>query len=324
MIIEKLTVPFGEANEILEHLADIFGEKEREIESEQLLGRELESNTDIVIRATDGKKLLGAVHATIPKSESNIAGLSAMFTTPESRGLGIGKMLFGAIVSELERMNVTAMFLGTGEPIAEKLYASFGFRYLYGSGVMIRLARGGPVDYFKERYSAPVGKITVSEGSAVARIPIIPLALLHLSDLVYDVNLELVNPCFVTQRSCMGLYPKYIACRRMGGNFFSATDEKGTLGAMATIMPITSGGYRFDVFSCPSFENSLHGLLECAKHSVGAQNSHNGDAKIYMDIANADKKKQITATSLGFTAESDSVIRIGEFSLESKRYLLNI
>lgn len=281
MEIITCTAPF-DAEEMLCRLEEIFGKEERQLETPQLTGREIAFNRDIALLAMENGRLLGAIHGTIPHHDPHLAGLSAMFTTPEARGTGLGRKLFGQLVQTLEDMGVTAMVLGTSNPVGEKLYASYGFRYLYGSGVMARFACGSVADFHRERFEAPKGKIAVEEGDPKMRIPIVPLTLSRLKYKVYDMNLGLVNPELKTQPSCMGLYPKYMALQENGGRYFGAYDERGVLGAAATV---TADG-QFDGFACPGWEQSLE---EMFRLSGGT----------HMLVAEGDREKESLAAQLG-------------------------
>ncbi len=281
MEIITCTAPF-DAEEMLSWLEKIFGVGERLLETPQLNGEEIAYNRDIVLLAKENGKLLGAIHGTIPHHEPHLAGLSAMFTTPEARGTGLGRKLFGKLVETLENEGVTAMVLGTSNPIGEKLYASFGFRYLYGSGVMARFAAGSVADFNRARFDTPKGEIHIEEGSPKMRIPIVPLTLSRLKYKVYDINLGLINPELKTQPSCMGLFPKCLSLQENGGRFYGAYDEAGVLGAVATV---TADGC-FDGFAYPAWESALEEMFR------------KGSAT-HMLIADGDEEKSALAARLG-------------------------
>ena len=289
MEIKLYTAPF-DAEQMLCRLEEIFGIEERLLETPQLTGLETSENKDIVFLAMEDGVLLGAIHGTIPKKEPQIAGLSAMFTTPQARGTGLGRKLFGKMVETLEIMGVKAMFLGTSNPVAEKLYASFGFRYLFGSGVMARFSEGAVADFHKSRFVAPKGTIRIEKGSAEMRIPIVPLALSRLQYKIYDANLGIANPEVLTQFSCMGLYPKYMALK---GSFFGAWDEAGVLGAAATV---TEDGC-FDGFGWPAYEDALQKIF-C---KAGAS---------HMIVADADEAKIALANSLGLHRAEETKLQL--------------
>ena len=285
-------VPF-DAEEMLCRLEEIFGKEEHLLEAPQLTGKEIKENRDIVVLAKKDGRLAGAIHGTIPKHEPHIAGLSAMFTTPDTRGTGQGRILFGRMVETLETMGVKAIFLGTSNPVAEKLYASFGFRYLFGSGVMARFSEGAVAEFNKNRFAAPKGAIHIEEGSAKMRIPIVPLALSRLKYKIYDANLGFVNPNVLTQFSCMGLYPKYMALENSGGRCYGVYDEAGVLGAVATV---TADGC-FDGFGWPAYEGALKEIFQKARGR-------------YMTVADGDEAKRSFAESLGLQKAEETKLYI--------------
>ena len=294
--------PF-DAEEMLSKLEEIFGKEERLLETPQLTGREASENTDIVLLAKKNGSLVGAIHGTIPKHDPHLAGLSAMFTTQEARGIGLGKKLFGQMVETLESRGATAIFLGTSNPIAEKLYASFGFRYLFGSGVMARFSSGAAVDFTKSRFDAPAGTIHIEEGSPKMRIPIVPLTLSRLGYKIYDANLGLVNPEVLSQYSCMGLYPRYMELAEQGGRYFGAYDEAGVLGAAATA---TEDG-RFDGFAYPAFEEALQETFRKTNAS-------------YMVVADMDDAKIALAEKLGLHKAEETFITVKGIAFPAHNY----
>ena len=110
---------------------------------------------------------------------------------------------------------------------------------------------------------------------------------------VLDVNTGLFHRDFVTQRSCMGLYPRYDTLLKNGGHFYAAMDEDGVLGAILSTMP-TETGIRADFYCCDGFEGLLPKLMETCKDTV------------YLQIAECDSKKQELAQKLGFSPVSEA------------------
>ncbi len=267
----------------LELIERIFGKDERMLETPQLDGSEVEYNDDIVYLAKDGDTVLGMVHATIPKFLPMLAGLSGVCTTPEARGRGIGKLLFGKIVEEIDSLGVKVAVLGTGNPIAAKMYSSFGFNYLPCSGVMIRLKDGGVVDFTRELYEKPVGKITLTDGTPEMRIPIIPLVLQSSDSLILDRNIDLCLTYFFAQRCCMSLYPRYIKLAKAGGRYFGVYDERRVLGGIASIIADSNCEYRVDFFVQKGFESVIPTLFEKAREI---------SCEFYVEIAEDDKVKR--------------------------------
>lgn len=287
MELIRRTAPY-DASAALRLLEDTFGMEEVLVEAPQLDGRELAANRDIVWEAWEEDRLLGTIHATIPLACPQICGLSAMATAPAARGRGLGRLLFAKILEEVDAQGVKAAFLGTSNPIAAKLYRSLGFSFIPGSHVMVRYLQGDTVDFCRENYTPVCNDFRILADDSAIRIPLIPLAVIGGNTKILDVNTSLFHRDFVTQRSCMGLYPRYDTLLSKGGHFYAAVDGRGILGAMVSTMP-TDDGTRADFFCCDGFENVLPQLLEACGE------------KVYLQIAECDNKKQAMAKALGFS-----------------------
>ena len=287
MELIRRTVPY-DASAALQLLEDTFGYEEVEVEAPQLTGKEVAVNKDIVWEAWENDLLVGTIHVTIPRSCPTVCGLSAMVTHPSVRGKGLGRILFAKIIEEFESQGVTAAFLGTSNPIAAKLYHSLGFSFLSGSHVMVRYCRGDTVDFCREHYTPVREDCRILIDDSAIRIPMIPLVLMGGNTKVLDVNTGLFHRDFVTQRSCMGLYPRYETLLAKGGHFYAAVDAQGIVGAILSTMP-TEAGTRADFFCCDGFEGLLPKLMDSCKETV------------YLQIAERDTKKQELAKTLGFS-----------------------
>ncbi|MBQ4120332.1 MAG: GNAT family N-acetyltransferase [Clostridia bacterium] len=310
MELKKFIAPF-DAEEPLKYLEQIFGIEERLLEECQLNGSETDFNTDIVYLAYEDNTLLGMIHATIPKATPHIAGLSAMFTTPAARGKGLGNILFKAIVDEVSSHNVRLTVLGTCNPIAAKLYAKYGFAFCPGSNVMARFSSGNMVDFTNDYYTVPKGKITVSHGNQAMRIPIVPLVLQTNLPLILDINTKIFNSNTITQRSCMGLFPRYEELRKHGGDYFMAFDDSGTLGAAASVCRMDDGTFRGDFFSLPSFEYAIPEML---------QKMEDDFSNVYFEIAKNDTVKKKHLEENGFKPIGDSYCKTDEFTINTVKY----
>ena len=293
MQITRYVAPFN-CKGMLSLLENAFGLEEAALEKPQLDGSETEYNSDIVYIAHENEKVLGTIHATIPHAWPKIAGLSGMVTAPEARGTGLGRKLFGEIVKDIDSLGVETTFLGTSNPIAQKLYSSFGFSYLFGSCVMMRTVKGGFVDFDREAYGEAPKNIAVREGAPDMRIPIIPLTLQRTKQILLDCNTGLINCNLMTQCSCMGLFPKYMDLKSKGGSFFGAYSDSGVLGAVASVIP-TDDGMRCDFFYADNFESAVAPLLNACRKSVG---------EVYFQIANGDVKANLVK-EFGAVARSE-------------------
>ena len=288
MELIRRVVPY-DASAALRLLEDTFGYGEVVVEAPQLMGAEAAVNKDIVWEAWEGDLLVGTIHTTIPKACPTVCGLSAMATHPSVRGKGLGRILFTKIIEEFESQGVTAAFLGTSNPIAAKLYHSLGFSFLPGSHVMVRYSHGDTVDFFREHYAPVREDCRILIDDSAIRIPMIPLVLMGGNTKVLDVNTGLFHRDFVTQRSCMGLYPRYEMLLARGGHFYAAVDAQGIVGAILSTKP-TEAGIRADFYCCDGFEGLLSKLMDSCEETV------------YLQIAECDSKKQELAKALGFSS----------------------
>ena len=294
MELIRRIVPY-DASAALKLLEDTFGYEEVVVEAPQLMGAEVTANKDIVWEAWENDQLMGTIHATIPRCCPTICGLSAMATHPSVRGKGLGRILFAKIIEEFESQGVTTAFLGTSNPIAAKLYHSLGFSFLSGSHVMVRYHKGDTVDFCRENYTSVREDCRILKDDSSIRIPMIPLTLMGGNTKVLDVNTGLFHRDFVTQRSCMGLYPRYDALLKKGGHFYAAFDDSGVTGALLSTMS-TEAGIRADFYCCDGFEGLLPKLLEACEEPI------------YLQIAECDEKKQEMAHQLGFSPVGESAL----------------
>lgn len=308
MELVRYTAPFDCAD-MLQILADIFGEYEAILETPQLDGTEQDQNLDIVYLAKEDNMILGTIHATIPKAFPTLCGISAMCTTAQARGKGIGRILFAKIVEELEQLNVKTMFLGTGNMIAAKLYHSLGFSYLPCSNVMVRFSEGDLVDFNRVMYQPEPASCRIEPGNASMRIPIIPLILHKGPFMMLDCNTNLMDCSRIPQFSCMSLYPRYLNLASEGGAFWGAYSESGVLGAIASVKP-TDLGMRADFFGCNSFSDALPALMmQCEARAK----EHS--AELYLQIADADCAKQKWAATCGYHRTQDIIMNMNDLLL---------
>jgi len=281
-----------------------FGAAEAALEAPQLDGSECGHNLDILYVATEGNTLLGTIHATIPHRCPTLAGLSGMCTAPAARGTGLGRILFTKILEEIDNLGVETAYLGTGNPIAAKLYHSLGFSFLPGSNVMVRYKCGDTVDFTRRIFGPAPTQVQILPGDPSMRIPLIPLVLHRGSLKVLDRNTGLMSSREMLQRSCMGLYPKYAALP----GFWSAVGEAGTLGAVASIAK--NEEMVADFFCCDSFTDTVPQLLDtCCEH--GATCLH---------IADYDDQKRAIVQALGYRPCEPTAIQIGAFTLPATVY----
>ena len=294
----------------LDLIEEIFGKFERDLETPQLDGTETKYNKDVIFIATEGDTVLGMIHVTVPIHAPYLAGVSGVCTTEAARGKGIGKALFKAAVDELDELGVKYSVLGTGNPIAAKMYSSFGFSYMQNSSVMIRLKEGGVVDFYRELYGSAVGKITVADETAAMRIPTVPLMLYLHDSPILDINIGVLSTLHVPEVCCMSLYPRYMALKAEGGRVLTATDERGVLGAFASIQKDGCGVNRIDFFSHPSFDSALPEMIS----TLIPEDDY------YFEVSVSDGRKTELLEKLGYSSFAEGVYKHGAVILPTVKY----
>ncbi len=307
MQITRYTSPF-EYEKLLALIEQTFGTFEAQLELPQMNGDEAEQNTDWIYIAEEDGEILGTVHATIPKKAQKFCGVSGVCTTPAARGKGVSKKLFARMMEDIDAAGVQISVLGTGNPIAAKLYSSFGFEYLSCSGVMIRLKGLDIVNYTQNLFGADPGKVKIVDGSADFRIPMILLALLAPQGLL-DCNTNLYSKGFFSQTCCMSLFQRYRSLAMNGGRYYGAIGQNGELGAMASVMH-TEKGIRADFFFVNGFDKAAPLLLEKCEE----------DGPVYLQIPDSSKIKIQIAQDLGYAPVETVMQEYGGWTTPAKIY----
>ncbi|MBR2343933.1 MAG: GNAT family N-acetyltransferase [Clostridia bacterium] len=309
MEIEIIKAPF-DATEVLDLIEKTFGKGERALEAAQLDGSEADCNDDVVFVAREAGVLLGTIHITVPKKNPTVSGISGFVTSEAARGKGIGSRLFAAAVEYVDTIGVETSFLGTGNPHAAKMYEKNGFRYIYGTGVMIRTRLGHECDFNDKYMDLPVGPFSISENSPALRISIVPLVVYKSSSVIYDINTDIVSSSCMTQTSCMGLFPRYMRLKEAGGAYYFAADERGTVGAVMSVKPMEDGN-RVDFFYTDAFSRALPDMLACVQMKYD---------NIYFETAARDERKISVIKGLGYERTESGVYCYRDFEIKTLKF----
>lgn len=303
-----------ECDKIVNIWAEIFGMEEALLEKPQIDGRETSYNRDIMFVAYEGEKVVGTIHATFPKEHMSICGLSGMCTHPDVRGTGLGRILFQKIVEETEALGAEYTFLGTGNPLAAKLYHSCGFSFLPGSNVMVRFRNGDRFDMDRRFFVNKPERVQISEGTPSMRIPMIPFVLYRGPHLLMDRNTGILSSDVVTQVSCMGLYPRYMDLSENGGSWYTAFDaDSGIPGALLSKVP-TEDGIRADFFYTEGFRETAETLLD----------TFASEDRIYFIVSERDTEKQELLRRKGYQPAGKTIESVREFLIPCIRYIRNL
>ena len=184
---------------------------------EALLGEEApHSRITVYTRRLNGR-LAGACLVASSDATRGIGGLGEVATTPASRRTGIASALTQQALDDFEARGGQAMFLGTVNPAAARIYHRLGWRKLAGARLMLKVASGASpeewfVDYFRALRTAPV---EVRAPSPADRAPMIPLLVSPHDWRTLDANTGMQSTRYAVQDSCLGaVSPIRRHCRR--------------------------------------------------------------------------------------------------------------
>jgi GNAT superfamily N-acetyltransferase len=265
---------------------------------EVLEGAEQAVNRNLVYLAREGSELVGTCQLTVGCSNVRLGGLGEVATAVSHRRRGIGSTLSSQARDEFLGLGGEALFLGTVNPLAGRLYHDLGWRKFAGANVMCLLAGGRDpaeflLDYFRDR-----GHVEVSVGRAAHRLEMIPLIIDPHAWRMLDANLALFSTRYTDQDSCMGLFPRYQAVRDEGaGEWFVATTETGCLVGLATARSRGPEVVQVDGFSQAGFPGVQREMLDRCLHWSRARQAGRCEAL----IAGCDEEKMQAFSLLGFS-----------------------
>ena len=214
------------------------------------------------------------------------------------------------ILEEADEEGAEYTFLGTGNPIAAKLYHSCGFSFLPGSNVMARFRNGDRLDMDRKFFMNRPEKVSIMEGTPALRIPLIPFILYRGPLFLMDRNTGIFNSDYVTQLSCMGLYPRYKKLSELGG-FWRAAIDAGTNMPGALLSVESSGkGKCADFFYTEGFREAAEKLLDTVS----------SEKDVFFIISERDTEKQKLLLKKGYRKAGRSEEKVREFSIPCVRF----
>ena len=292
----EVPVPESLSNELTSFWTEVFGAPDEDL-SPVLAGEELAHNADTIYLRRRGERLAGTCLLTVPKALPTLGGFGEVATDPEFRGTGIATELCGQSVEDFTAGGGQALFLGTGNPDAARVYHRLGWRKLAGANVMALIASGDSpegflVDLFREPAPAAVGA-----GSAADRVPMVPLILSPHDWQVMDANAGTLSTRHSLQGGCMSLYPRYTAVAKDGrGAWFSAKTADGRAVGLSTARLDGGGECQVDGFTHGDHQSAWQGLIE----SAAGWGAAHGAATSWAAVSVEDEDKMALFESLGF------------------------
>jgi len=215
-----------------------------------LAGDECHANKDIVYVTRLENQIVSTCHLTVSRCDSRLGGLGEVGTHPQHRGRGFARQLCQQAAAEFDSLDGEALYLGTTNPMAARLYESLGWRYLPRTRVMLRTAnRSANNEKYLEQYFQGHSdhRLQIEPGGAQHRILMIPLIVNSDNSTVLDYNAQLLSVRTTEQQSCLRLYPRYQTVARHG-QWFAARREQGPMLGIASVRLSDKGAAHVDAF----------------------------------------------------------------------------
>lgn len=295
----KLDVPLPEtlASKLHAFWGRIFGVLNAPLEL--FLGSEQHHNANIVYMAHQGGHLAGTCLLTVSKTVPTLGGLGEVATEPGLRRGGVATELCRMAVEYFREQGGEALFLGTGNPDAARIYYRLGWRRLAGSNIWLNVTSDqSPEEFMADYFRTIKSAITVAPANPTARIPMIPLIATPHDWQVLDANVDgQFSTRHRTQLSTMGQYPKYQAVSEHGlGAWFTASSGDGQVVGISTARLDEDGRCQIDAFTHHRFDDCWESLARASMNWGHSQNS----TALRVQVSVEDENKKALFESLGF------------------------
>ena len=290
-------------DELMELWLPIFQEG-IDLTREALLGEEAShSRITVYTRRIDGR-LAGACLVASSHGMPSLGGLGEVATSPQARRSGIATALTQQALDDFRARGGQALFLGTVNPAAARVYHRLGWRKLSGANLMLNVLNGNSpeeffVDYFRRVSEMPVAVRTPSPAD---RAPMIPLLVAPHDWQALDFNTGMLSTRYAVQDSCLGLYRRYNAIASEGrGAWFSASTDAGQVVGLSTARLDDDGGCRVDGFTHIHHIGAWEALIRAAVDWGSDMNA----LRVYATVSVEDEEKRAMFESIGFTGASE-------------------
>ena len=297
----RYETPIGEelAKELFTFWERIFGPEDPDIPIGVFLGDEAEHNRHVVLLERDSGNLVGTAGIMTPRANREFAGIGEVATRPEYRGRGIAGRLCQQAIDEFVANGGEAVFLGTENPDAARIYHRLGWRRIANSTVYANIINGdSPEEYLADYFRTP-SNVQIVPGDASLRVPMIPLLLTPHDWQILDGNLPtpMISTRYATQNSCMGLCRKYYyLVKRDDADWFAAKTSDQRLVGISTAWIDDENVCHIDGFIHARFNDTYDALISSAIEWGTQRSSVGFVAKLFVE----DDEKRGHFERLGF------------------------
>ena len=281
-------------------------------------GDERSFNRDTFYLLEQGGRTVGSSHLTTAVGNSELSGLGEVGTAPQCRGKGIASRLCRAARDDFLAAGGQALFLGTVNPVAARIYHRLGWRKMPGSTIWALIASGESPESFLVDYFRASDEVGVEPGSPAQRVPMIPLIIAPHDWRVLDANVELYSTRYLEQNSCMGLYPRYAKLvEQCAGAWFAARTRDGRLVGLASARPDGEGACQVDGFVHGRYAGSWVDLMRAAIDWAGG--------RCWVRVCVEDEEKGACLKDLGFVDGGPSEpFVMGDRTVEAVRLVAGV
>tara|TARA_Y100000768_G_scaffold387475_1_gene378920 strand:- start:10 stop:972 length:963 start_codon:yes stop_codon:yes gene_type:complete len=292
-------------------------EKNIDINKNLLSGSEVKSNQIKLYVYEKAATVLSSAIIIINNNNPSISGVGEVCTSVNSRGKGLANTLCEKMVDDYFLNNQSrAIFLGTINPVAEKIYKSLGWQMIKNTNVMFNSKNQDDFESFLLTYNKPNSTKIITKGNSDFRISIIPFVLSQRSKNQIDLNskVNLINKL----SSCLGLYNKYDSLYVKKGNWFSVSDNENRLFSIVSYLEKEDKKFRIDGLFNYLYYDEAKKLVEFVINKLVNQKPN----KISVEIYKKDTSKLQMFHELGFIEKNNIQKKIDGKDLEFKEFIL--
>ncbi len=261
-----------------------------------LIGAEAKFNSDLFYSISPDGETAATSHVTVARRDPEIGGLGEVATATRHRRQGMAAAACERALQDFRENGGEALFLGTGNPDAARVYHRLGWRKLCGSNAMVALSRGQSpeeylVDYFR---GGQPGEIRPA--SPEVRVAMIPLIHTPHDWKILDANVGIHSNRYQVQPSVMGLYPRYESLLSTGGTWFELRCDRGRTVGLASARMAEGGVCRIDGFIHPLYLEGWPELMDRACSWGSERGAGASEAAVCIE----DEEKMEAFRRLGF------------------------
>ena len=214
-----------------------------------LTGAEGKFNRDLIYSISRDGETAATSHVTVARRDPEIGGLGEVATAPCHRRQGMAGAACERALQDFKASGGEALFLGTGNPDAARVYHRLGWRKLCGSNAMVALSRRQSPEEYLVDYFCGGQPGEIRPASPEVRVAMIPLIHTPHDWKILDANAGIHSNRYQVQPSVMGLYPRYESLLSTGGTWFELRCDRGRTVGLASARMTEPGVCRIDGFA---------------------------------------------------------------------------